>query len=161
MPGNRKNILQTLAGYVNVGVPSLPVPSMESDPLGVGGAIAGAPEYGLNYNNLGNAMAQRALQQLNALNAYNQGPGSGWMPLGPAREATPFVTVQPLRVFIEARTKLLVDQLPYKVTARIARLEFTEDRILVCYDNMQHLELFDVDRFPSDEHIARILLDSP
>src|SRR4249920_2150688 len=106
MPGNRKNILQTLAGYVNVGAPSLPVPSMESDPLGVGGAIAGAPEYGLNYNNLGNAMAQQALQQSNALNVYNKGPGSGWMPLGPAREATPFVTVQPLRVFIEARTKL-------------------------------------------------------
>jgi len=126
------------------------------DPLGLAGAAASP-----NYNNLGIAMAQKALQQANALNAYNQGPGSGWLPLGPAREATPFVTVQPLRVFIEARTKLLVDQLPYKVTARIARLEFTEDRITVCYDNMQHLELFDVDRFPSDEHIARILLDSP
>jgi len=66
-----------------------------------------------------------------------------------------------LRVFIEARTKILVDQLPFRVLARISRLEFGTDRIMVCFDNMRELELHDVDKFPSDEHISRILLDAP
>jgi len=118
---------------------------MGVDPLGLAGAAASP-----NYNNIGIAMAQQA----QAVNAYQN-------VLGAAQQATPFVTVQPMRVFIEARTKILVDQLPFRVLARISRLEFGTDRITVCFDNMRELELTDVDRFPSDEHISRILLDAP
>ena len=144
---------------------------MGVNPLG----LAGAPSYGPNnpnYNNLGIAMAQQAQQKaaqvnhplnqaqwnaVQAANAYQNVLGAAQQ----AREPLPFVTVQPMRVFIEARTKILVDQLPFRVLARISRMEFTADRIIICYDNMRQLELFDVDKFPSDEHISRILLDAP
>lgn len=140
---------------------------MGVDPLGLAGAAASP-----NYNNIGIAQAQQVQQkaaQINhplnqaqwnavqAANAYQNILGSAQQ----AREPLPFVTVQPMRVFIEARTKILVDQLPFRVLARIARVEFTTDRIVICYDNMRQLELFDVDTFPSDEHISRILLDAP
>ncbi|HXI60969.1 MAG TPA: hypothetical protein VNO55_33140, partial [Polyangia bacterium] len=177
-PDKHKNILQTLVGYVSGGAPLLPAPSMGSDmmgvdPLGLSGAAA-APNYGPNnpnYNNIGIAMTQarqaqiaanvtahQALANAQQANAYQS---AYQHVLGAARQSTPFVTVQPLRVFIEARTKILVDQLPFRVLARISRLEFGTDRIMVCFDNMRELELTDVDKFPSDEHISRILLDAP
>jgi hypothetical protein len=140
---------------------------MGVDPLGLSGA-AGAPSYGPNdpnYNNIGIAMTQARQAQIaaNVTAQWNaaQAANTYQNVLGAARQSTPYVAVQPLRVFIEARTKILVDQLPFRVLARISRLEFGTDRITVCFDNMRELELHDVDKFPSDEHISRILLDAP
>jgi len=139
---------------------------MGVDPLGLAGAAASP-----NYNNIGIAMTQARQAQIAAnitaqwsaahVAANAQQAHAYQNVLGAAQQATPFVTVQPLRVFIEARTKILVDQLPFRVLARISRLEFGTDRIMVCFDNMRELELHDVDKFPSDEHISRILLDAP
>ena len=136
---------------------------MGVDPLGLAGAAASP-----NYNNIGIAMTQARQAQIaaNVTAQWNsaQAANASQNFLGAAqqaREPLPFVTVQPMRVFIEARTKILVDQLPFRVMARIARVEFTTDRVIICYDNMRQLELFDVDKFPSDEHISRILLDAP
>lgn len=117
-----------------------------------------------NYNNLGRAMAtqaaidQQSVNMWNAQNVYQKNTA-----LGPAL-LTPAASLDPMRIAFDERVRRLTVQLSLRALSRIVRVEYMKEvppRIVIRYDNMRELELLDVEHFPSDEHISRILLDLP
>jgi hypothetical protein len=117
-----------------------------------------------NYNNLGRAMAtqaaidQQSVNMWNAQNVYQKNTA-----LGPAL-LTPAASLDPMRIAFDERVKRLTVQLSLRALSRIVRVEYMKEvppRIVIRYDNMRELDLFDVENFPSDEHISRILLELP
>lgn len=91
-----------------------------------------------------------------------------------AAQSQPVVTQQqPLFVLNVAREKLmlqvheLVRQLPLSIASSIHSCYYLERegteaaRFVVVFSNRRTLTFYDVDAFPSDEHIGRIALECP
>lgn len=135
--------------------------------MGATGGIAPTPMYGsvlanAMQNGLGQLAAQQHLQQNWQAQAAQQ-----WIAAQHSAvkaNLPPAVVVIPLSEVSRTRIAKLLDQLPLRVVAGILRIEFynTEPmRFVVTYANLRELEIYDIDAFPSDEHVARIVLDSP
>lgn len=73
----------------------------------------------------------------------------------------------PATIKVDRAVKALCAQIPMRVAQRILSIELLEEtkdrplRILIRYNNRTETEFYDVDAFPNDVHIARIMMECP
>ena len=127
--------------------------------------MAGTPTTPPNYspNALQNALANQA-QNTHTLSdpaRFIGGLGAMSQQYHPA----PAISVVPLLEVARSKIEALISQLPMKVLAGISRIEFFDHvkpmMFVVTYTNQRTLEFTDLDAFPSDAVVARIILDAP
>ena len=157
-----RNISPNLEDYADAGVLSLPALSTENDqlgPMGMTGNLPPSPTWpGLNMAGQGLSMGTSAA----AAQWLNQSQSNM-----AAQQASSAASVHPLATKAHQQMARASEALPMRVAARISRIEFhSEPRsrpmvFIVIFDNGRTLEFDDVDKFPADEHIARIVLECP
>ena len=147
-PGKLKTIRPSLGDYVGPTALLPPAPSMASENF-----YPNALNSGLN--NLHNFAVQQGISQAQYYSDIMGAGQSGPSPLA--------VNVSvPLTVAARHRIDRVIDVLPFRALVRIQHISFVgEDpmRFVVYYEGGRLTEFADVDIFPSDEQIARILLD--
>lgn len=141
--------------------------------MGVLGGLVSAPNYS---NNLQQAAAQAAAQAAQAAQwgqaAQNQMQQAGsWhhaLSQQPTLTNGPVsISVSGLQTKVQEKIREAVAQLPMKICARIANIQFYPDhptggmRFVVVFDTQHRIDFPDVDEFPAPEHIARIALECP
>ena len=103
-----------------------------------------------------------------------QGLGHGYVGpqglVGPALvwpSSAPLASYRPAVLKMDWAVKKLCAQMPMKVAQKILSIELHEEtkeqpiRIIIRYDNQRDTVIFDVDAFPSDAHIGRIMMECP
>lgn len=85
----------------------------------------------------------------------------------PQQRSAVLAAYRPAVMKMDAATKKFCAELPLRVAQRILSIELHEDTkdrpmcIVVRYNNFRETIIEDVDSFPSDEHISRIMLECP
>jgi hypothetical protein len=110
--------------------------------------------------------AQQGINQHNAMNAMPNGL-SGGLQIAATQlnyQFTPAVTVSPLTVVATRKIDRLIEQLPLRVLAKIARITFVHGNPMmftVAYLDGHRAEFTDIENFPSDADVAKVLVELP
>ena len=128
--------------------------------MGVSGALIPSNQYypGSWYSQTSASTAQQALSNI-APQAQAQAQAQQWR--------QPTVTIMAAHEKIRIQIARLIDALPTSVCSRITRVDFFPSfqeipmKFTIIFDSGKTLDVFDVDNFPSDEHLAQIALDCP
>jgi DNA-binding GntR family transcriptional regulator len=74
------------------------------------------------------------------------------------------ITVVPLSVVATRKIDQLIAQLPLRVLAKIARINFINGNPMmfsVAYLDGHRVEFLDIEKFPSDADVAKVLIELP
>ena len=129
--------------------------------------ICGLPEIDQNQSvqTQAQAMAMQAQQNISQYNISQYNPALGQIAQGAvfSKAPAPAYSEKGLSTKVSQKICRALDQLPMSICAHIDRIEFWQDpmRFTVVFGNQHKVSFDDVDRFPAEEHIARIALECP
>lgn len=118
------------------------------------------------------AMQQQVVQAQQALNQQALNKLAHWHLNGPMGVSgaqynltpSPVVAVAPMTVVATRKIDQLIEQLPLRALAKIARISFhTGDPMMfvVAYMDGHRCEFVDIEKFPSDSDVAKVLIELP
>jgi hypothetical protein len=128
--------------------------------------LLGTPQ-GLSNDYALSQWSHEVLRQQQWANQAQQAAGAQIGAQGAPVAPTPAVTVHVKQSKINRQIEKLLDAIPMSLAGHIVVIHFyakhdgDEAHFVVRYDNDHILKIYEIDEFPSDEHIARIALECP